>query len=108
MNLEVNIKKGKEESSILLSGEIDVYTAPQFKEKILPLTQIEGHLIIVDLADVHYMDSTGLGIFINALKSSRKHNSKLKLIHLQDRVLRLFEVTGLNEIIPINSGVRCK
>lgn len=108
MNLVINVKKGKKESFVLLSGEIDVYTAPKLKDKILPLTQIEEHLIVINLADVKYMDSTGLGVFIHALKSTKKYNSQLKLVELQDRVLRLFEITGLNEIIHINSGARWK
>lgn len=108
MNLKIDVLKDKDESTVLLMGEIDVYTAPQLKDKILPLTLIENHLIVVDLANVNYMDSTGLGVFIHALKSSKQHKSRLKLVHLQDRVMRLFKITGLNEIIHINSGVRWK
>ncbi len=65
-----------------------------------------GELVIVDLENVSYMDSTGLGVFISALKATKEHNSELRLVSLQDRVERLFEITGLNSIINIDSTVQ--
>ncbi|TFJ92053.1 anti-sigma factor antagonist [Lentibacillus salicampi] len=106
MNLQIDIAEGNEKSVIRLSGEIDAYTAPQLKEKLLPLTKKEGHQTEVNLEDVHYMDSTGLGVFVSALKSTNENNSDMRLVDLQDRVLRLFQITGLDDIITIDTPIR--
>lgn len=106
MNLEIDIDHQSGKSIVNLAGEIDAYTAPQLKEALLPLAEQEDYKIEVCFEGVNYMDSTGLGVFISVLKSTKKHNSHLKLINMQDRILRLFTITGLNEIIDINSTIR--
>ncbi|SDC16965.1 anti-sigma B factor antagonist [Pelagirhabdus alkalitolerans] len=106
INLDVELVEQEEATKLVLSGEIDAYTAPILKESLLPLTQQEGAEIIVDLEKVNYMDSTGLGVFISALKSSKEYSSSLKLVHLQDRVHRLFKITSLDSIITIDTTVR--
>lgn len=105
MDLLIDIVQEGDKSIVNLSGEIDVYTAPKLREAILPLTEDENHVIEVFFDNVNYMDSTGLGVFIGALKSTKENNSKLKLVNLQERILRLFKITGLNEIIDINSTI---
>ncbi|RBW67860.1 STAS domain-containing protein [Bacillus taeanensis] len=91
---------------VILNGEIDAYTAPQLRKQLIPLTEKEGETVIIDLANVDYMDSTGLGIFVGALKSARTHNSGLKLRNMTKRVERLFEITGLLEVLDIESNVK--
>ena len=52
------------------------------------------------------MDSTGLGVFIGALKSTKEYESEMRLVSMQDRVRRLFEITGLDSIMNIDTTVR--
>ncbi|WP_066187428.1 MULTISPECIES: STAS domain-containing protein [Gracilibacillus] len=106
MNLNMEVHDKGEIQELKLFGEIDAYTAPDLKETILPLTHKEGMTVLVDLAQVNYMDSTGLGVFISALKSANEHKCELRLVSLQDRVRRLFDITGLDSIITIDSTVR--
>ncbi|WP_163971710.1 STAS domain-containing protein [Oceanobacillus halotolerans] len=106
MDLVIDVIEGEHKSVIQVKGEIDAYTAPQLKKTLLPLTKSDGHMIEVNLEHVTYMDSTGLGVFISALKSTKEYNSKLILTDLQERVLRLFNITGLNEIFDINPTIR--
>ncbi|MEQ6376712.1 STAS domain-containing protein [Bacillaceae bacterium S4-13-56] len=106
MDLSVTVENKDQEMVLVLAGEIDAYTAPQLKEKLLPLTQEEGAVVKIDLTDIQYMDSTGLGVFISALKSTKEHNSSMKLVNLQERVYRLFKITGLIEIMDIDSTLR--
>ncbi|MEJ8778901.1 anti-sigma factor antagonist [Pseudogracilibacillus sp. ICA-222130] len=101
MNLNIDIKDEGKKSIVQLSGEIDVYTAPALRDKLIPLTEKAGHKIKIDLENISYLDSTGLGVFINAYKSSKQHNSIIEIIHVKDRVLRLFQVTGLHEIMNV-------
>src|SRR5690625_1473708 len=106
MNLVIDIVTEDKKYIVNLSGEIDAYTAPDLKEKLLPLTKHPDHVVEVNLEYVNYMDSTGLGVFISGLKSTKENNSHLKLAHPQEKVARLFKITGLDEVLDINSAIR--
>ncbi len=106
MNLRIRIDEENNKSVVHLTGEIDVYTAPLLKDALLPLTKQQGNVLEVNLEHVNYMDSTGLGVFVNALKSTKENDCVLRLVNLQDRVLRLFQITGLHEIMDINATIR--
>ncbi|WP_102029362.1 STAS domain-containing protein [Salirhabdus sp. Marseille-P4669] len=106
MNLTIHVSNEDHNPEVKLSGEIDVYTAPNLKEALLKLTKKEGSLIKVDLEKVTYMDSTGLGALISGLKSTKENNSELVLCNLQERVYRLFDITGLKEVFQIESTIR--
>ncbi|MDY0395468.1 STAS domain-containing protein [Virgibacillus halophilus] len=102
MNLQVKVAEKNSNFAVLaVAGEVDAYTAPQLKETLLPMTKTENYLVKVDLDNVNYMDSTGLGVFISALKSTKENNSHMKLCNMQERVHRLFDITGLAEIMDI-------
>jgi len=103
LNLSIDVVEDGDGFVMKLMGEIDVYTAPKLKQEILPLTEKPGNKVKIDLKNTSYLDSTGLGVFISAYKSSQKNNSQLELIHVRDRVLRLFKVTGLHEIMKIEN-----
>ncbi|PRO65894.1 STAS domain-containing protein [Alkalicoccus urumqiensis] len=106
MNLDIQVHEHEQETVAFVNGEVDVYTASKLKETITPLAEEENNRLVVDLAGVDYIDSTGLGIFIGALKTAEKSGSSLVLTGLNDRVRRLFEITGLHEVIQIDSARR--
>lgn len=106
MNLEVNLMKNMEQATLRLAGEIDAYTAPQLKESFNSLMEQDSREIIVDLEKVTYMDSTGLGVFIGALKSAKEKDKQLKLVNIHERVFRLFQITGLDEIMDLQAAIR--
>ncbi|MCF3944654.1 STAS domain-containing protein [Oceanobacillus alkalisoli] len=106
MNLEITLTEEGNQSIIALAGEIDAYTVTNLKETFDSVTKKEGQEVIVDLEHVTYMDSTGLGVFIGALKSTKESDSELKLVNIQDRVYRLFQITGLDEIMDVKAAIR--
>ncbi|MCA1032970.1 STAS domain-containing protein [Bacillus timonensis] len=103
MNIGIDVKRDNKSVYVFINGEIDAYTAPKLKEQLLPITQENSVNMIADLTGVTYMDSTGLGVFIGVLKSLKKQNGSLALTGLSDRLLRLFDITGLSEIIEIKT-----
>lgn len=103
MNLNVNINKLDGKTMVSVEGEIDAYTAPKLREALLPLAEASNPTLIVNLKNVSYMDSTGLGIFVGLLKAVRSKNGQLNLVELSDRLVRLFSITGLSDIIDISS-----
>ncbi|MFD2617338.1 STAS domain-containing protein [Terrilactibacillus laevilacticus] len=100
MNLNI-LKQEKEQNKhiVSVSGEIDAYTAPKLKETLIPLTEIEGAVTILNLKETIYMDSTGLGVIIAALKSAEKHQSHIDVVEMTPRVERLFMITGLMDLL---------
>jgi anti-sigma B factor antagonist len=68
MNLHIDIEEQNDQTTLHLKGEIDVYTAPALKEALYPLAEKEKHVILLDLKHVEYLDSTGLGTIIGAMK----------------------------------------
>jgi anti-sigma B factor antagonist len=103
MNLTIEKYQKNAETIVFVGGEIDAYTAPKLKEELFALAEGQNRSIIVSLKDVSYLDSTGLGVFIGLFKQIETNNGELKLINLSDRLKRLFEITGLNNIISIST-----
>ena len=101
--MKVNIEKHQNEKEIFVSitGEIDAYTAPKLREELLPLTEGKNKVITINLKDVSYMDSTGLGVFVGLFKQLNKNEGELKLVELSDTLKRLFKITGLSNIMNI-------
>ncbi|PKG23693.1 anti-sigma factor antagonist [Niallia nealsonii] len=105
MNIIIDVKEQELNIEVKVCGEIDAYTAPKLKERIYSYSEKQSIKMVVDLSDVNYMDSTGLGVFVGVFKNIRANNGELKLINLSDRLKRLFEITGLADIIDITSKI---
>ena len=86
-------------------GEVDVYTAPKFRERLIQLVSDGKHRIIVDLEGVDFLDSTGLGVLVGGLKRLRSHDGDLLLVCTQSRILKVFEITGLTKVFSIYDSV---
>ncbi|AGX02295.1 MULTISPECIES: anti-sigma factor antagonist [Bacillaceae] len=105
MNITIDLKENDTLVQAKISGEIDAYTAPKLRESLFPLSEKEAVEMVVDLSEVSYMDSTGLGVFVGVFKNVRSNNGKFQIVGLSERLKRLFEITGLADIIDINSQI---
>mgnify|MGYP001217602189 CR=1 FL=1 len=85
------------------SGEIDVATSPELRRELHQLVDRKG-AIVVDLRDVSFIDSSGLGVLVGTLKRLRERdpNETLVLEGLQDPVRKVFDITGLTELFAIH------
>ena len=86
---------------LLPKGEVDAVTAPQLGRRLLGLADEGKTSLVVDLSGVTFIDSTGLGVLLNALRTLGSRRGKLVLVCPNDRVRRPFEVTGLIDRMPI-------
>lgn len=94
---------------IKLTGEVDVYTAPQLKQQMIGMLEAGANQILIDLTEVEYFDSTALGVLIGGLKRMRERDGNLSLICPNPRIRRVFEITGLDKIFDIyNSADEAK
>src|SRR5215207_6645979 len=82
-------------------GEIDVTTAAQLGRRLLGLADVGKTGVVVDLSNVTFMNSTGLGVLLNGLRALGSRRGRLVLVCPNERVLRPFEVTGLAERMQI-------
>jgi anti-sigma B factor antagonist len=86
---------------VAVAGEIDVYTAPKLREQIVALVD-DGHYdLIIDMSGVEFLDSTGLGVLVGGLKRVRAHDGSLALVCNEERILKIFRITGLTKVFPI-------
>src|SRR5450756_1983109 len=86
---------------VSVAGEVDVYPAPMLREELAALIGAEHANLIVDLAEVSFMDSTGLGVLVGALKKIRTLGGELRLVIDQEKVLKVFRITALTQVFPI-------
>ncbi len=84
-----------------VGGEVDVYTAPKLREKLVELVSDGHYRIMVDMTKVEFLDSTGLGVLVGGLKRVRSHDGTLGLVCNQERILKIFRITGLTKVFPI-------
>lgn len=105
MNITIDVKEIEQKTEVKISGEIDAYTAPKLRETVFPYTEKKNAEIVIDLSDVSYMDSTGLGVFVGLFKNLNANEGTLQLVGLSERLRRLFDITGLADIMNINSEV---
>ncbi|GAA0321964.1 anti-sigma factor antagonist RsbV [Bacillus carboniphilus] len=103
MNIAIDVKQMDHQDHVHVGGEIDAYTAPKLREVLFPLSEKKGVHLIVDLGNVSYMDSTGLGVFVGVFKNVRSNDGNLMLVGLSERLRRLFTITGLADIMNIES-----
>lgn len=90
---------------VAVSGEADVYSAPALKDKITELIGAGEHTLIVDLSNVTFLDSTGLGVLVEARTATAEAGGLLPLVCSQQRVLKLFTITGLDGVFSIHASV---
>ncbi len=90
---------------IAVGGEIDVYTAPKLREQIVQLVDEGRFHLVVDMEQVDFLDSTGLGVLVGGLKRVRAHDGSLRLVCTQERILKIFRITGLTKVFPVHATV---
>jgi len=88
---------------ITVNGEIDVYTAPSLRERLNDLVASGQYDLVVDMAGVEFLDSTGLGVLVGGLKRVRSHDGALRLVCDQEKILKVFRITGLTKVFPIHA-----
>ena len=104
MNLNIETITHDDFYEVIVGGELDVYTVPELEEVLVPMRQEGNHDIHVNLANVSYMDSTGLGLFVGTLKALNQNDKELYILGVTDRIGRLFDITGLKDLMHVNEG----
>ena len=86
---------------IALSGEVDLYTAPRFKEELVQATTSGASRVVVDMTETTFIDSTTLGVLVGGLRRLRPSGGELLLVITDRKIRKIFEITGLDRVFPI-------
>jgi anti-sigma B factor antagonist len=105
MDLSLATKDVGDRTILEVGGEIDVYTAPKLREQLIELVSNGRYQLVVDMESVEFLDSTGLGVLVGGLKRVRAHDGSLRLVCTQERILKIFRITGLTKVFPIHASV---
>jgi len=102
MELTLNVYSDPSGFTVIeVGGEIDVYTAPRLRERLIGLVEGGNYQLIVNMEAVEFLDSTGLGVLVGGLKRVRAQDGGIDLVCTQSRILRIFRITGLNKVFSI-------
>ena len=101
MDLGLKVEERGDVAVLAVSGEVDVATVPRLREQLHALVASGTPRIVVDLDAVDFLDSTGLGVLVGALKRVRANGGELALVCTAARIRKVFEVTGLTKVFAL-------
>jgi anti-anti-sigma factor len=99
--MEIELKDIGEHKVISVSGEVDLYNVSELKKALFSVTDGSYSSVVVDLKDVNYMDSSGIGALVAGQKKMRAHNGKFALINIHDDVLNILKLATLDRFFTI-------
>src|SRR3954453_15982162 len=102
MNFDIKTEQlGDDAFVISLAGEVDLYTAPGFKQELLEVIGQGGKQVVVDFSDTTFIDSTTLGVLVGGVKRLRSNDGQLSLVCNDRNITKICEITGLDRVFPI-------
>jgi anti-sigma B factor antagonist len=103
MNFDIKTEQLDDNAYVIsLSGEVDLYTAPEFKQQLLDVIGKGAKEVVVDFSDTTFIDSTTLGVLVGGVKRLRTHNGQLSLVCSDRNITKIFEITGLDRVFTIH------
>lgn len=101
-DLTTDVRRAKGTAWVTVSGEIDVHSAPGLRERLGAAMTGDVDRVVVDLEQVTFLDSTGLGVLVAAHKALRAAGHGFALVCSTPRVLRIIEITGLDRVFTVH------
>ena len=99
--LSVNLVREGADTVLVLTGELDLYTAAVFRERVVDLVYDNRLRLVVDMAGLEFVDSTGLGALVGQLTRVRRGGGDMVLRRPTDSVRRSIQIVGLEKALPI-------
>ena len=103
--MQIATTPGSDRYLITVSGEVDLASSPDLDTAIIAAIESGSSSLVIDLTDVSFMDSSGLGVIVRGLKRCREADKDLDLVITNERVLKVFGITGLDQVIPIHDSL---
>jgi anti-anti-sigma factor len=101
-NYKIEAVPGDGSCTLFLSGEFDLAAAPELREVgSISLSSPDVEILLVDLGGVTFMDSTAIGALVGLRNTATVAGKHVTLTHIPDRVQRIMDITGLNEVFEV-------
>jgi anti-sigma B factor antagonist len=102
VNFDIKTEQLDDKSYVIsLAGEVDLYTAPEFKQQLLEVIGQGARNVVVDFSDTTFIDSTTLGVLVGGVKRLRTNDGQLSLVCNDRNITKIFEITGLDRVFTI-------
>lgn len=88
-----------------VTGDLDMSTTPQLRDRLLELVQGGAQVVVVDLTEVGFLDSSGLGALVVAYKELRERDGWLGVVGVRPPVRKVFSVTSVDRVIGLFDSV---
>jgi anti-sigma B factor antagonist len=98
LSISTDVKEGT--TVVQVGGDLDVYTAPRLRESLAEVVA-DGGRVVLDLSEVHFIDSTALGVLVNTLQQTQSAGSELRLVVDDPYLLKIFRITGFDGLFSI-------
>jgi anti-sigma B factor antagonist len=99
--IEVVTRSRHEAAIVSIQGDVDLYSSPSVRKAIIALTEKKMPVIMVDLNNVSYMDSSGVATLVEGLQQTGKYKGHFKLFGLGLAVREVFELSRLDKVFEI-------
>ena len=99
--MQVQVRQQGDTAIISVSGEVDLYTSPEVRKAITQQSGKKVPLIVVNLAEVEYMDSSGVATLVEGMQLTGKYKGGVRLVGLQPAVREVFELARLDRVFSI-------
>jgi anti-sigma B factor antagonist len=86
---------------VSVAGEIDLFTAPEFKQRVSAPIEAGRRRVIVDLTATTFIDSSSLGVLIGAHRRLRREDGSMVVVCSDDAIVKTFRITGLDSVFRI-------
>ena len=99
--MELKFKKDGDATVLELSGRLDTSNYESFSEELFKKLEEGDKYIVVDMADLDYISSSGLRVFLSALKKIRANDGDIALCCLSDKINEVFEISGFSSLFKV-------
>jgi anti-sigma B factor antagonist len=103
MNIDISEYKGKK--IIALSGDVDMYSSPVLREKLMGLIKKKVPSLFIDFTKVSYIDSSGIATFVEGLKGMKSYGGQLRFFGVPPRIMEIFNFSKLDKVFEIYGNI---
>ena len=102
LGLTVEVDERDGVTVLVVGGELDLGSTPRLRDAAVKRLLAGDRALVLDLAGLEFLDSTGLGVVVAVLKRARTLGADLRLVVTRERVLAPFAVSGVDGLLPIH------
>ncbi len=99
--MNIDIKETDNQVNVVVNGDIEMMTIKEFKEKLFDLGQNVDKDVELDLSNVDYIDSSGVGVLISLMKLQKKKGKNLKINKVSSQVMNVLQLSSLSDVFNL-------